>query len=205
MTVPTVSETAPRASGGSATDARERILGTAYDLFSREGVQTVGVDRIVADAGVAKATLYRHFRSKNALILAVLERREQLWTRSWLEQEIERRGQTPQARVLAIFDAFDEWFHRDDYEGCLFLNTLVETHDRTSSVGAEIAPRLDYVLTLVEGLAEEIGLRDPPGFARAIQLLMMGSIMAAFNGDIRAAQRARVVASLLLEHERAES
>jgi AcrR family transcriptional regulator len=205
MTVPTVSETAPRASGGSATDARERILGTAYDLFSREGVQTVGVDRIVADAGVAKATLYRHFRSKNALILAVLERREQLWTRSWLEQEIERRGQTPQARVLAIFDAFDEWFHRDDYEGCLFLNTLVETHDRTSSVGAEIAPRLDYVLTLVEGLAEEIGLRDAPGFARAIQLLMMGSIMAAFNGDIHAAQRARVVASLLLEHERAES
>ena len=87
--------------------ARERILGTAYELFSRYGTRAVGVDRIVAESGVAKMTLYRNFASKDELILAFLERREQRWTRQWLQAEAERRGSTPAQRLLAIFDVFE--------------------------------------------------------------------------------------------------
>src|SRR2546426_10236523 len=100
--------------------ARERLLRTAYGLFQRNTLNTVGVDRIVAEADVAKTTLYRHFPSKDDLAVSVLRHHEDVWTRGWLEQEIGRRGTTAGARLLGIFDAFDEWFQRDDYEGCLF-------------------------------------------------------------------------------------
>ena len=191
----------PHGSGASADGARERILGAAYDLFSREGVRTVGVDRIIAEAGVAKATLYRHFRSKDALILAVLERREHLWTHAWLEHEIERRGKTPEARLLAVFDVFDEWFNRDDYESCLFMKALLETPDPKSRVRQDAVSRLANVRAVVRDLAEQIGVRDPDNFSRAVQQQMMGSMIAAFSGDTRSAKRARAVISLLLERE----
>src|SRR5919106_6239860 len=86
--------------------ARERILETAYRLFSRHGVRAVGVDRIVASSGVAKMSLYRHFRSKEELVLAFLQEREQRWTRDWLHAEASRRGETGADRMLAIFDVF---------------------------------------------------------------------------------------------------
>src|SRR5215208_1231708 len=86
---------------------RERILETAYELFSRRGVRDVGVDEVIERANVAKATLYRHFPSKDDLVLAFLERREELWTKGWVEAEARRRGSTPEERLLAIFDLFD--------------------------------------------------------------------------------------------------
>src|SRR5438552_11387299 len=97
--------------------ARERILDAAYDLFSRHGVRAVGIDAIVERSGVARMTLYRHFASKDALVLAFLERREERWTRAWLQHEVERRSSDPRARLLAIFDVFDEWFQEADFEG----------------------------------------------------------------------------------------
>jgi AcrR family transcriptional regulator len=184
-----------------AGDARERILGTAYDLFSRYGVQAVGVDRIIAEANVAKMSLYRHFPSKEELVLAVLDRREQIWTKDWLEREVERRASKPEDRLLAIFDAFDEWFRREDFEGCLFVNSLLEGHDRTSSIGAESVLRLRNVHALVQRLAEDAGIPDPGAFARTWQLLMLGSIVSAGGGDLDAARNARAVGSLLLARE----
>src|ERR671924_1824109 len=114
--------------GGAASglDARERILAHAYDLFSRRGIRDVGIDELIESAGVAKATLYRHFASKDDLVLAFLERREQRWTLEFVEAEARRRGATPEEQLLAIFDAFDEWFRRDDFEGCSFINVLLE-------------------------------------------------------------------------------
>ena len=80
---------------------------------------------MVQRAGVAKATLYRHFPSKDELVIAFLERREQRWTLEWVETEARRRGTTPEERLLAIFELFDEWFHRDDFEACSFVNVLL--------------------------------------------------------------------------------
>ncbi len=182
-------------------DPRERVLHTAYDLFSRHGIQATGIDRIIAEAGVAKMTLYRTFPSKDDLVLAALERREEVWTWGWLEREVERRAATPSERLLAIFDAFDDWFGRDDYESCFFTNTLLEKHDRTGRIGAESVSRLANIRSLVRRLAVDAGIRDPDRFARQWQLLMWGSIIAADTGDVDAADQARDVATLLLQRE----
>ena len=112
--------------------ARDRIVDTAYDLFSRHGIRAVGVDRIVAESGVAKMSLYRHFGSKDDLVLAFLQERERRWTNEWLRAEVERRGATPAQRMLAIFDVFGEWFSIEDFEGCSFINVLLEFDDRTN-------------------------------------------------------------------------
>jgi AcrR family transcriptional regulator len=184
-----------------AVAPRERILRAAYELFCRDGIRSTGVDRVTAEAGVGKRTLYRQFHSKDELVLAALERREELWTREWLEEGVERRGATGRERLLAVFDIFGPWFQRDDYEGCLFVNTVLEMHDPASRLGAEGASRLANVRSLVRRWAEEAGVRDPDSFARQWQLLMFGAIVAAAAGDDDAAQHARDVASLLLEQQ----
>jgi AcrR family transcriptional regulator len=184
-------------------DARERIVGSAYDLFSRRSVGSVGVDEVVDRAGVAKATLYRHFRSKDELVLAFLERREQVWTKEWVEDEARRRGATPEARLFAIFDLFDEWFHEEDFEGCSFINVLLETADRSHPVGSACATHLENIRTIVTTLAEEASLRDPEAFAHSWHILMKGSIVAAGEGDQDAAKRAAEMGRLLVDTYRA--
>jgi AcrR family transcriptional regulator len=205
MTPPVDPEAPPRDGRKQREDARERILRTAYALFCRHGLQAVGVDRIVAEAGVAKMTLYRHFHSKDELVLAALELREQLWSLGWLQPEVERRGRTPEARLLAILRVFDDWFRREDYEGCLFINTLLESHDPTGTIGEACAMRMARVRSFVARLADEAGIRDPDGFARQWQILMFGATIAAAAGDTRAAQRTHEIAKHLLEGARRTS
>lgn len=192
-------ESADRARSDSG--ARERILVSAYELFSRRGIRGVGIDEIVEHAGVAKATLYKHFRSKDELALAFLERRERLWTREWLASEATRRGGTPEERLLAIFDVFDGWFRGDDFEACSFINVLLEMGNG-HPVGIASAAYLENIRTFVRGLALEAGLRDPDAFARAWHILMKGSIVAASEGDREAAQRAKTMGRLVIEQHR---
>jgi AcrR family transcriptional regulator len=180
---------------------RERILETAYELFSRRGVRDVGVDEVIEHANVAKATLYRHFPSKDELVLAFLERREELWTKGWVEAEARRRGATPEEQLLAIFDLFDEWFHRDDFEACSFVNVLLEMTP-THPLGQASVRHLENIRTVVRTLAEEAGLRSPGEFARSWHILMKGSIVQAAEGDRAAARRAKEMAALLIDRFR---
>jgi AcrR family transcriptional regulator len=184
----------------SAT-ARERIDETAYELFSRRGVRAVGVDEVVARSGVAKMTLYRHYPSKNHLVLAFLRRREELWTRGWLQAEVERRGGAPGERLLAIFEVFDKWFRRPDFEGCAFINVLLEIEDREHPVRIATVAHLATIRSFLRQLTEAAGVADADGLARQWHILMKGSIVAAGEGDSRAALRAREIGRLLLAHE----
>jgi AcrR family transcriptional regulator len=186
-------------------EARQRILDTAYTLFARRGIRAVGVDEVIAHAGVAKATLYKHFPSKDDLVLAFLEQREQLWTREWVEAEARRRGATPQGQLLAIFDLFDQWFRREDFEACSFINVLLEMNDRNHPLGRAAAIHLENVRSIVRALGEEAGLRDPARFAHSWGILMKGSIVAAAEGDVEAAQRAKGIARLVLDQHRPTS
>jgi AcrR family transcriptional regulator len=184
--------------------ARDRILASAYDLFSRKGVRAVGVDEVIARAEVAKATLYRHFASKDDLVLAFLQEREQVWTKDWVEAEARRRGDTPEDQLLAIFDLFDEWFQREDFEGCSFINLLLEMNDRETPIGRASAVHLANIRSIVRGLAEEAGLSEPEQFAHSWHILMKGSIVAASEGDRDAARRAQAMGRLLIaQHRRA--
>jgi AcrR family transcriptional regulator len=182
-----------------AQPPRERILDTAYELFSRRGIRGVGIDEVIERAGVAKATLYRHFPSKDHLALAFLQEREQLWTLGWVEAEARRRGATPEERLLAIFDLFDEWFHRDDFEACSFINVLLELNSRTHPVGSACVEHLENIRAVLRKLAEEAGIEDTDGFARTFHILMKGSIVSAAEGDADAAKRAQAVARLVIE------
>jgi AcrR family transcriptional regulator len=185
-----------------AQAARERILDTAYELFSHRGVHDVGIDELIERAGVAKATLYRHFPSKDELVLAFLEQREQRWTFGWVEGEARRRGETPEEQLLAIFDLFDQWFHRDDFEGCSFINVLLEFGDLDHPVGRASADYLENIRSVVRTLADEAGLRDPEAFALSWHILMKGSIVQAAEGDRDAAKRAQALGRLLIEQHR---
>jgi AcrR family transcriptional regulator len=185
----------------SKPDARERILDSAYELFSRRAVRDVGVDELIERAGVAKATLYRQFPSKDDLVIAFLERREERWTRAWVEAEARRRGTTPEEQLLAIFELFDEWFQRDDFEACSFVNVLLEMGPAHPAGQASVR-HLARIRTVVGGLAEEAGLRDPASFAHSCHILMKGSIVSASEGDAQAARRAQSMARLLIEEHR---
>ena len=179
---------------------RERILETAYELFSRHGTRAVGVDRIVAEAGTAKMTLYRNFASKDGLIVAFLAAREERWTRGWLQAEVEKRASTPRDRLLAIFDVFGEWFAREDFEGCSFINVMLEVVEPEHPVRRATIRHLESIRAFLRGLAEDAGIEDADGFARQWHILMKGSIVAAGEGDVRAAGRARELGRLLLAH-----
>jgi AcrR family transcriptional regulator len=177
---------------------RERLSRAAYELFSREGTQSVGVDAVIARAGTAKMTLYRNFPSKDDLIIDFLRRREQLWTHEWLEAESQRRGATPRDQLLAIFDVFSEWFGQPDFEGCSFLTTMIEINDRDHPVHQAAVVHLANIRSYIERLAAEAGIGDVDSFARKWHILMKGSIMAAHEGDTAAASRARELGELLL-------
>lgn len=182
---------------------RERILATAYELFTRRGIRDVGVDEVIARSSVAKATLYRHFPAKDDLVLAVLERREQVWTIELVEEESHRRGSTPEQRLLAIFDVFDEWFRQPrDFEACLFINVLLEM-GADHPLGRACIRYLDNTRRVLAERAQDAGLRDPDNFARSWQILMKGSIISAVEGDVDAARRAQEMGRWLIAHHRA--
>jgi AcrR family transcriptional regulator len=183
--------------GPAGPAARERILATSYELFSRRGIRGVGVDEVIEQAGVAKATLYRHFASKDDLVLAFLERREQQWTREFVEAGARRRGSTPEEQLLAIFDVFDEWFRREDFEACSFINVLLEM-GAPHPAGEACIRHLENIRSMVRRLAEEAGVRDTDSFARSWHILMKGSIVSAAEGDGDAARRGQELARLLL-------
>jgi AcrR family transcriptional regulator len=185
--------------GSGPLRGSERIGRAAYELFTRRGVREVGVDAVVAHAGTAKMTLYRNFPSKNDLILDFLSRRERRWTEEWLIHESSQRGGTPRERLLSIFDLFGEWFARPDFEGCVFITTLMEIHDPADPVFRATVGHLRRIRDFLGELTEAAGVDDPALVARQWHILMKGSIVAAQEGDEAAAAAARQMGELLLD------
>ncbi len=189
---------APARRGGAA---QLRLLDAAYELFSRRGVRDVSVDEVIDRAAVAKATFYRHYPSKDALVLAFLQQREQRWTFGAIHAGATARGTAPAQQLIAIFDVFDDWFHRSDFEACSFINVLLEMGAAHPAGQASIG-YLANIRAMVQELAADAGLRDIDGFARSWHILMKGSIISAAEGDLGAAQRAKAMAATLLEAHR---
>jgi AcrR family transcriptional regulator len=185
-----------------ASSARERILTAAYELFSRRGIRAVGTDEVIERAGVARATLYRHFATKDALVLAVLQRREEVWTHGLIEGQSRARAATPEGQLLAIFDVLHEWFQsRDGYECCSFINVLLEL-GADHPAGRACIAHIDHVRDIVRRRAVAAGLTDVEDFASSWHILMKGAMVLAAVGDLDAALRARRMAVSLIDAHR---
>lgn len=179
----------------SASPARERILRTAHDLFYREGVRATGVDRVIAEAGVAKVTFYRHFPSKNDLIHAYLERRHQDWM-AWFVDALQRRGGSAEAIVPTLA----EWFGGPDFRGCAFLNSVGELGGAMPEVVAITRRHKQEMVDVIAKLLRPARRRGAN--AQAIALAIDGAIVRAqFDQTPDAALSAlgQIVRSLLRE------
>ena len=177
--------------------ARQRILDTAFALFYAEGLRAVGVDRIIAESGVAKATFYKHFPSKDDLAVAYLDRVDSVWS-GQLHAAAEAAGDDPRDRLAGLFDALTSACRRPGYRGCAFLNAAAE-----STPGGPVHQRTvrhkDEVRAWVTGLAEDAGARDPSGLGRSITLLLDGGLAAgALDGDPASADAAKASAQAVL-------
>jgi AcrR family transcriptional regulator len=188
----------PRPTTGGA---RERILAAAYELFLQRGIRDVGIAELISRAGVAKATFYTHFTSKDELVLAYLEHCHQDLTVEAIIAETARRTESPTGRLLAIFDVLDGWFRQDDFQACAFVSTMLEMGP-THPLGVASIDYLAQVRAFIRALAVEGGLEQPDVFARSCHILTKGSIISAVEGDREAAVFAkRMAASLIRDHE----
>jgi len=181
-----------------AMTRRDCLIDTALTLFNQGGYHATGIDQILAECGVAKMTLYKHFRSKDDLILAVLQRRDERW-RQWFQGAVERRAATPRARLLAVFEALEEWFAQPDFRGCLFLGAAAEFPDPQDPIHAAAAAHHRHVLAYLRTLAAAAGARHAARLARELMLLVEGAIaVTQVNGPVGAAKQARRAAETLI-------
>ena len=177
---------------------RDHLLDTALELFSERGYRATGIDAILAKAGVAKMTLYNHFKSKEEMILAALRRCDQS-TRTYLAEAVAAGGPTPQDRLLAVFDGLERWFADPSFNGCLFIKAAADYPDARDPIHALAAEHKRLVRSLLEGLAREAGAGDPVVLAEQLQLLIDGAIVQAqICGGCEAAVQAKQAASALI-------
>lgn len=187
----------PEAGVAARIPARERLLAAAGELFYEEGVHSVGIDRVIERAGVAKASLYGNFKGKDDLVRAYLEMR-----RDARQVRIEQRLSTldtPRDKVLGVFDVLGDVFAQPNYRGCAFVRASAETlPDRGVRDVCERARA--WTRALFAGLASAAGARQPELLAQQLVLLYDGaSVSAQMDGDPGAAQAARAIAAQLLD------
>jgi AcrR family transcriptional regulator len=181
-----------------AGQARQRLLQAADELFYTEGVNTVGIERIIERAGVAKATLYSAFGSKEELIRAYLKARHAAYQRH-METELERRFTTPRDRLVGAFEVQGLRFTDPDFRGCAFVSASAEARPG-SAVQQESDTYRHWVHTLFFDLAQQAGARDPKALAHQLVLLMDGAgISAWLDRDPSAEAAARAVATALVD------
>ncbi len=178
---------------------RDHLVTTASALFDRDGFHATGIDKVLAAAGVAKMTLYNHFKSKDDLILAALRRRDESFRR-WFLQNLERRAKTPRERLLAVFDVLAEWFAQPDFRGCLFMSAAAEYKSPEDPIHAVCAEHKRMLLGTLRWLATEAGAADPEALAQQLNLLVEGATASAqLRGGSKPARHARAAAETLLQ------
>lgn len=180
------------------SDARERVLATASALFYERGINQVGIDLVIATSGVAKMTLYRHFASKEALVLAFLDRINAQWM-TWLRARVSSPAIPAADRPLALFDALGAWFETPTFRGCPFVSTAAEfrdpAHPAHQAAWRFKAELRDYLRELVDNA----GYHNAESLADQLLLLADGAtVRAAMEGRPDSATSARKVAAALL-------
>ncbi len=177
--------------------ARQRILDTAFGLFYAHGVRGVGVDTLIAESAVAKATFYKHFPRKDDLALAYLDRVDEVW-RGQLRAAAEAAGPDPRDQLVGMFDALLTACRREGYRGCAFINAAAEAAPGTEIHARTVAHKA-AVRAWVRDLALAAGAEEPDVLARQLTLLLDGGLAAGvLDGDPAAAEAAKQAAAALV-------
>ena len=177
--------------------ARERILDTAFRLFYARGIRAVGVDLIIAESGVAKATFYKHFPAKDELAVAYLDKVDDLWT-AQLHAAAQAAGPDPADQLVGLFDALETACRREGYRGCAFINAAAESQPDTP-VHARTVAHKQAVVAWVRGLAATAGAADPDSLARSLTLLLDGGLAeGALSADPAVPEAAKASARALV-------
>jgi len=180
---------------------RDQLIDTALRIFNREGYHATGIDRVISESGVARMTLYNHFKSKDELILAVLRRRDENF-RNWLMRFVEKKADTPTEQLLAVFDALAEWFDEKSFSGCMFINAAAEFPDAENAIHRLTAEHKLLLRDYLKRLATKAGANDADALADGLMLLMEGAIVMRYvAGDRGAAQSAGAAAAILIKDE----
>lgn len=184
----------PEASSGK----RQHIIETAYRLFKRDGLHATGVDRIIAEAGVAKMTMYRHFQSKDDLIVEVLT-----WRQQRFDDQLDRladKAATPDEKIATIFDWYENWFQSPGFHGCLFQHSLAEYGMPGHVVFEAVArQKLGLKQRMRAILTETMPADQAEGAASTLLMLIEGATLLAHMGQGEAAiENARAAAATTL-------
>lgn len=178
---------------------KDELVETALDLFYKNGFHATGIDRILAEAGVAKMTLYKHFGSKDALIVAALRRRDERF-RTWFRAAVDRETRSPKKRLMAVFAALDDWLKAPGFLGCPFINAAAEYKDPADPVHQAAAEHKAEMRAYLVSLAAEAGADDPEELGEQLLLLIDGATIAAHvGGDPKAARRVRRIGKTLIK------
>ena len=177
--------------------ARQRILDAAFRLFYARGIRAVGVDTIIAESGVAKATFYKHFPAKDDLVVAYLDRVDGVWS-GQLHAAAGAAGDAPADQLVGLFDALTTACRRVGYRGCAFIKAAAESQPGTPAHARPVAHK-DRVRAWVTGLSTAAGARDPGQLARTLTLLLDGGLASgALDASPEAPAAARAAAQALV-------
>lgn len=187
------------AAAETASPKRDHLMATARRLFYRDGYRVVGIDTLLAEAGVAKMTLYNHFASKEDLIVAVIEQQD-AEVQAALAAAVEAAGRSPARQLQALFDWLKGWFESDDFKGCAFLRALSEYPEPDHPIHRAAWRHKQAVNVVLGRIAAEAGARQPGELANALGLLINGAILSAHATRSSApAKTAGMAAAILLK------
>ncbi|HKQ49930.1 MAG TPA: TetR/AcrR family transcriptional regulator [Phycisphaerae bacterium] len=182
---------------------RDRLIETAGDLFYTTGFQAVGLDRILSAVGITKTAFYKHFESKDDLILAVLDRRDRADIAEAIAHMRRHGGSDPRAQILAFFDLLADWFARPDFRGCFFMNAATEFPSAHDPIHLAAAAHGQHIAGELLLRVQAAGMPDPEGVTKQLMLLFSGAIAARHAGGVfDAAVTARLTAQALLSAQR---
>jgi len=168
---------------------RQHIIETAYRLFRRDGFHATGIDRIIAEADVAKMTMYRHFPGKDGLIVEVLD-----WRARHFDEQLDRLAEvvaTPERKIATIFDWHQRWFDSADFHGCLFQHALAEFGDPQHPVFAAVGRQKTGLKERIAAILQVAVTKDrAESAAAALFMLIEGATLMAQMGQGKAAMAA---------------
>jgi AcrR family transcriptional regulator len=159
-------------------NARERIIQTALNLFYRNGLRATGIDKIIAEAGVAKMSFYRYFPSKDDLVAEFLRRRHDIWM-AWFTAAVNKRLGKSNSGLEVIADVLDEWFDDPEFRGCAFINTISETPEYEAEQNHIVRDHKAQLELFVKEIASQLRLKTPGTVAAKAMIVIEGAIVRA--------------------------